>query len=82
MAALSLGEIKVQGSSGGRQVTQQLLSEQLSLMESTLQGCVTSVVSDMCERLAGLEAGKNWKKFMAGLLSLHTQVINNYLLNI
>ncbi len=51
-------------------------------MESTLQMCVTSVVSDTCEGLAGLEAGKNWKKFMAGLLSLHTQVINNYLLNI
>ena len=76
-AALSLGEIRVQSSPpSGRQVIQQLLSEQLSLMESSLQVCVISVKSDMCEGLAGLEAGKNWKRFMAGLLSLYAQVIN------
>ncbi len=43
-------------------------------MEGALQVGVVSVESDVCEGLAVLEVGKNWKKFMDGLLATYSQV--------
>lgn len=65
---------------GGKAAINEKLTQHLSLLDDCIKEGVVYIdleaSGDWCLGLSGLEAVKEWKKFMGGLVSLYAQVGN------